>query len=154
MSTVGGCFPHAHFLDIASFDQEARPTLIYSHLRILHLCVSLMKATDVCFLFKSNVFPSLQQMKLTGDVDRGAEMTLLQFSENFFPLLHKLEKVTLNHNISAARMFADPTQDLFREFIEIERERAHWEQLQVDAVKEFPRLWYYLSGLKDKRMKT
>lgn len=131
LSDISNCFPHARFLDIASFDQSVRPTLICPHLRILHLCVSLMKAIDACSLFNSSAFPSLKEMKLTGDIDRGTETTLLKVGESFFPLIYKLRKVTLHLNICGARMVTDPTQDEFWELIEIERERGNWEQWAI-----------------------
>lgn len=153
LSTVGKCFPQARFLDIASFDQSILPNLICPHLRILHLCVSQMKAVVVCSLFNFNAFPSLKEINLNGNIDRGTEMTLFEFGDTFLPLMHKLKKVTLHINIVAARIYADPTQNQFRKFIEIERQRREWKQLDVNVVRSFPRLWYELHGLLDKTTK-
>ena len=113
-----------------------------------------MKAVVVCSLFNSYAFPSLKELNLNGDIDRGTEMTLFQFGDTFFPLMCKLKKVTLRINIVAARIYADPTQDQFCELVEIERQRRDWKQLDVNVVKNFPRLWYELHGLLDKTTRT
>lgn len=150
LSTVIECLPQARSLHIGSLDYSIRENLICPHLHILHLCMNGMKAIDVCCLFNSNLFPSLRKIILDGDINRGTEMTLFEFSKTFFSLLAKFNKVTLTISISAYRMYADPTQDKFRELVDIESKDKSWKKLKFTIGSEFPRLWYDLEGLREK----